>query len=263
MCIPPFHTGFPPLKAPLLRLTLCLCVLLHLACGRKWRSPTETPEVLPTEGLVAWYPFNGNANDESGNGNDGTVYGAALIEDRFGISDKAYSFNGRDNYIIVNSSSSLQPTKEITIAVWLFPLSYPTDAMDGWMGILTKRINENNAPWDSYVISIHKEQYLQFGVNGASDALRLHNMGLYKWIFALGTMSENEVKFYINGRLQSRISRGDNILYSSLSLRIGTLSITRLNPFNGIIDDIRIYNRALSDREILTLYHENGWGYGQ
>ncbi|HPG82084.1 MAG TPA: hypothetical protein PKY55_02320 [bacterium] len=218
---------------------------------------------LPVTGMVAYYPFNGSANDESKNGNDGVVYGAALTEDRFGNTDKAYSFNGRDSYIIVNSSPSLQPTKEITVAVWLLPLSYPTDATDGWMGILTKRINENIAPWDSYVISIHKEHYLQFAVYDSPDALKLQNVELGKWIFALGTMSDNEIKLYINGLLHSRLSRGGDILYSSLSLRIGTLSINRLNPFNGKIDDIRIYNHALSDQEISSLYHEDGWGYGQ
>ncbi|ETR68891.1 MAG: hypothetical protein OMM_04291 [Candidatus Magnetoglobus multicellularis str. Araruama] len=51
------------------------------------------------EGLVAYYPFNGNANDESGNGNHGTVYGAILIEDRFGNKNSAYSFDGIDDYI--------------------------------------------------------------------------------------------------------------------------------------------------------------------
>jgi len=51
------------------------------------------------DGLVAYYPFNGNANDESVNGNHGTVYGATLTTDRFGNTNKAYSFDGVDDYI--------------------------------------------------------------------------------------------------------------------------------------------------------------------
>ena len=51
------------------------------------------------EGLVAHYPFNGNANDESGNGNNGIVYGATLTVDRFGNTNKAYDFNGSTTYI--------------------------------------------------------------------------------------------------------------------------------------------------------------------
>ncbi len=50
-------------------------------------------------GLVAYYPFNGNAKDESGNGNNGSVFGATLTMDRFGNDRSAYEFNGTDNYI--------------------------------------------------------------------------------------------------------------------------------------------------------------------
>ena len=51
------------------------------------------------EGLVAYYPFNGNANDESGNGHHGTVNGATLAEDRFGEDNRSYSFDGENDYI--------------------------------------------------------------------------------------------------------------------------------------------------------------------
>ncbi|CAN5664572.1 hypothetical protein BH11BAC1_BH11BAC1_00100 [soil metagenome] len=53
----------------------------------------QTPPWLPNNGLVAWYPFTGNANDSSGNANDGTVYNAVLTADRFGTSNSAYHFD--------------------------------------------------------------------------------------------------------------------------------------------------------------------------
>ena len=59
---------------------------------REAKSQLET-------GLVAYYPFNGNAIDETGNGNDGTVNGAKLTQDRRGFADKAYVFNGTSDYI--------------------------------------------------------------------------------------------------------------------------------------------------------------------
>ncbi|MBK7031388.1 MAG: hypothetical protein IPH45_20325 [Bacteroidales bacterium] len=58
---------------------------------------------IPTNGLSAWYPFNGNANDLSGNGNDGTVNGATLTTDRFGNPNSAYSFNGTTDFIGINN----------------------------------------------------------------------------------------------------------------------------------------------------------------
>src|ERR1700721_3520704 len=70
-------------------------------------------------GLVAYYPFNGNANDASGNGNNGNVAGATLTADRFGNPNSAYSFNGKSNYIRVPNSDSLQLTNDFTLTAWI------------------------------------------------------------------------------------------------------------------------------------------------
>ena len=59
----------------------------------------QVPSYVPANGLVGWWPFNGNANDESGNGNNGTVNGATLTSDRFGTNNKAYLFDGVDDKI--------------------------------------------------------------------------------------------------------------------------------------------------------------------
>lgn len=59
-------------------------------------------------GLVVYYPFNGNANDESGNGNNGTIYGATLTSNTFDSLNKAFSFNGADNLIQINQNGSLE-----------------------------------------------------------------------------------------------------------------------------------------------------------
>src|SRR5271170_1089907 len=69
-----------------------------------------------TNGLVAYYPFSGNANDASGNGNNGTVYGASLTTDRLGNSNSAYSFDGIGNYI---STADINLSEEATISVWV------------------------------------------------------------------------------------------------------------------------------------------------
>ena len=72
--------------------------------------------------LMGWlhvYPFNGNATDESGNGNNGTVYGATLTTDRFGNANKAYNFNGVNNYIEMPNSPSLNITDQIIISCWI------------------------------------------------------------------------------------------------------------------------------------------------
>src|SRR5579862_6202583 len=74
-----------------------------------------------TNGLVAYYPFNGNAHDQSGNGNDGTVYGASLTTDRFGFLTNAYLFNGANDYIQVGDTPVLTMTNFLTISAWIKP----------------------------------------------------------------------------------------------------------------------------------------------
>ena len=68
-------------------------------------------------GLVAYYPFNGNANDESGNGNNGTVYGATLTDGRFGNTGSAYDFDGIDDYVDIKKQ--LLSNTDFTVGFWL------------------------------------------------------------------------------------------------------------------------------------------------
>ena len=74
---------------------------------------------VPTDGLIAYYPFNGNANDESGNGNDGIIYNAVLTDDMDGNSDSAMKFDGAGDYIRVPLSDSFAINGEVTFSFWL------------------------------------------------------------------------------------------------------------------------------------------------
>ena len=74
-----------------------------------------------SDGLMAYYAFNGNANDESGNGNNGTVNGATLTTDRLGNANNAYSFDGEDDYIKVPNSPSIDVAgNTISITAWVY-----------------------------------------------------------------------------------------------------------------------------------------------
>ena len=72
-----------------------------------------------TNGLVAYYPFNGNADDTSGNGNNGTVIAAVLTTDRLGNANSAYAFNGSTSLITVPDAPSLRVTNDITVSCWV------------------------------------------------------------------------------------------------------------------------------------------------
>jgi len=75
-------------------------------------------------GLMAYYPFNGNANDASGNGNNAVFNNASLTNDRFGNPNSAYSFNGIDNYIRVPNASAINPIGQISLCVFVKPMGF-------------------------------------------------------------------------------------------------------------------------------------------
>jgi len=106
-----------------------------------------------TDGLVAYYPFNGNANDESGNGNNGTVYGATLSNDRFGNIDSAYSFDGVDDYIDIMNSDELNFGEgDFTISSWL---KYPSQegGSHDYSVVIIKAENPN-LPWEGFTFFV-------------------------------------------------------------------------------------------------------------
>ncbi len=87
----------------------------------------QVPSYVPTNGLVGWWPFNGNANDESGNGNNGTVNGATLTADRFGNSSKAYNFDGVNDFI---QSPNQTLTGSVSFSGWYQMSDFNTPGND-------------------------------------------------------------------------------------------------------------------------------------
>ncbi len=104
---------------------------------------------VPTNGLMAWYKFNGNAGDSSGNGNHGTVIGgSSLTADRFNNSNAAYQFNGTSQYIQINSNPTISPANAITINAWI----YPETNSNQWGPVVSKRYASATDPYESYGI---------------------------------------------------------------------------------------------------------------
>ena len=214
-----------------------------------------------TTGLVAYYPFNGNANDESGNGNNGTVNGATLTTDRFGNANSAYSF-GINNANIQIPNSVLNSLAQSTISAWVY-----------WDGntpsiIMAKQHNG----YDSYCIfgigmyssadgqpTIGETGRVYFRAKNYSELLTssaLLEKG--KWTHLLVTLGQ-DAKLFINGSFD-KVATGSNFSIptdlSSTSSNLGAWfwEGKYKGAMNGKLDDIRIYNRALSEAEVKTLY---------
>jgi Concanavalin A-like lectin/glucanases superfamily len=208
-------------------------------------------------GLVAYYPFNGNANDASNNGNNGTVIGATLTADRFGNANKAYSFNGTSDEIDVPNSSTLQITANITISGW-----FKTTNTSHIMGIISKL--EVADPMHSYKMEIYNckaraEFWYNHSIPIGGFAASNDTLTNGKWHHVLAEYDGSFIKLFVDGQLNTETPYTGGMQTNSENLYIGWDQNSYLGDrhFEGSIDDIRIYNRALTEYEIQLLYNEN------
>jgi len=162
---------------------------------------------VPRIGLVGYWPFNSNAKDESANGNNGIVHGAILTTDRYGVSNKAYEFDGIDDFIEINNSDSLNPTKGITLFAWIKPVSF---IGKGNTGIIDKAYYNHSNPYYQYHLGITGDQYPRFPSSFAFSLAIKNNYELLtanqqwipnNWYFVTGTYDGVKMKLFVNGEL--------------------------------------------------------------
>lgn len=223
--------------------------------------------IVPSQGLVAYYPFNGNANDESGNGRNCITYGAVLSMDRFGYANTSYEFDGTDDYL--SSSSTGLPTAERTTSLWFSVNSLsssPASVLFGYGGL--DAFSWTGASWWMYVNS----SIIGVACHCDSPVTPYYTYGssfLAEWQSLIAITSSLGTQLYLNGELvASNATFVNNTIVTNKSMTIGVCvgaygDAPFTNPdvtyFHGKIDDLRIYNRALTEAEILALYHEGGW----
>ena len=205
-------------------------------------------------GLVAYYPFNSNANDESGNGYDGTVNGATLTSDRFGNENSAYSFDGVDDYVKI-TPALFNGMSSLSIFAWVNVSQH----LDGSSIISAGSTTSNSACWE--LLHFNRDTILvaQFGIYGYQS--KLPSIEDSQWHYVGVTFNGSIAYTYYDGII---IGYEENItgqIVATGDVTIGKRAGGGLQ-FHGIIDDIRIYNRALNESEIDSLYHEGGWDTG-
>lgn len=222
------------------------------------------------EGLVAYYPFNGNANDESGNNLHGSVVGSvSFANNRYFESGKAASFAGSGSYIRVADDPRLQLKAKMSLYVEFLPL-------DGSAAMLVGKRTYENGP-QAWGLSINYSTPAQFSVvkqgrcsdnnttsdwsYGFSDNSETVKPGCWNYLVAIfdgGTQT-----IYLNGK---RVLNQPGIGFTEMAgcagtdIRFGTWWSGDPVSFRGILDEIRIYNRVLTESEILRLYKFDGTG---
>ena len=119
----------------------------------------QIPSYVPTNGLVGYWPFNGNANDESGNGNNGTVNGAILTTDRNGNANSAYNFDGNNfTRISVLDSPNLNLTNDFTISSWINGTSF--ESSGGTVRMIVSKAGDNVGNPNGYNYGIWGDESL-------------------------------------------------------------------------------------------------------
>jgi hypothetical protein len=191
-------------------------------------------------------------------GNDGTLYNGSVVcadpptsgagcpkwvDGKFG---KALSFDGVDDYMDISHSDSIMPTSAITVEAWV-----NTQQKDVWQGIVGKNNNTYPYYYGGYWLGITYANTFRFWIDiggtpqtvGSTDIINLNT-----WYHVVGVYDGSTVKIYVDGILKGSTSATGSITAVTTSLRIGyTYDGSR---FNGLIDEVRIYNRALSEEEI-------------
>ena len=234
-------------------------------------TPTLTPAppvALSIPDIVLFYPFNGDATDMSGNHNNGQVNGAVLTTDRFGTPNRAYYFDGVDDSIAFDTSQMPVGVSPRTISAWIKADSFPP-APENFKALGSRATVIGWGKDDTFQLSEmqivdHRLTFHNYNLDRMSTSV----VELGKWYHLVIVYTEQNITLYINGAKEEFDSGPLNTMQGRG--RVGAFSDPTvkselfpngydLSYFHGVIDDIAVYSRALTDEQIMSLYHEGGW----
>jgi gliding motility-associated-like protein len=232
--------------------TICLGSSIRLTIdslfpNRTACSSAQLPEAMKN-GLLAYYPFCGNANNALGAGNNGTIYNATLTTDRFGNANSAYNFNGTNAYIDFGANPAIGPTSTIptSISLWV---------SGGASGNIISKYTNLDASRSYFFFGRSANEYSWVG-NGTNPYIRNTTTPDATWTHyvLVGVAGSNNSKVYRNGVLIATGTLTMNTAMQAVSLLVGRVGASFPGYLNGSVDDIFIYNRELTVAEIQNLY---------
>ena len=223
-----------------------------------------TAQVNLSKGLMAYYPFTGNSNNPSFNN-------ATLTADRFGNANSAYYFDGQSSYIEVPNSASLNAGNTITISAWVKPMGFyagpcqnnfimqkgsSTDIL-GYGLEFSSQGYSNGGTCSLPLDTIHQDFYgpTAYANNYSYQPYIQEN----NWYHIVYSYNGDSTHLYVNNVLKFTTKETFSAFANSSPLFLGKHSSDATYPywFNGVLDDIRIYNRALGADEVDSLYMLN------
>jgi len=207
------------------------------------------------KGLVAYYPLNGNSNDESGNKNDGKILGATFAADKFGKRDNALNFNGIDDCVEIENSPTINITGSLSISCWIYPRR-----AGRWESWISKANNYGTrSQWrfgfgdpapNSFGLTIWNSDWSDLWTN--KKAIPLNT---WSHVLLIADQQYHIVFYYLNGELIDTVKINAEFLGSNDHLFIGYQKDDSVF-FDGLIDEVRIYNRSLNTEEVNTLFKQ-------
>jgi hypothetical protein len=216
---------------------------------------------ISRNGLIAHYPFHGNANDEGCSGKNGTVSGATLTTDRFGIANEAYSFDGVNDVIIVdNVGTEFNPTDAISMSVFVKPLEICGGGTSGNIRIIRKAADGGGGYLLSWCNGTNNK--LEIRLDGSTKVAagidETSLVGGWHHIVVTYNKSTSTAKIYVDNILKlTQPGLTYNFQNSDTKLYIAGSPVAAGDEyFKGALDDIRLYNRELTASEISSLYNE-------
>lgn len=255
-------------------IILCLfCCVSVTSCKKSSTTPPPPPPPVDTidtkTGLIASFDFNGGSlNDNSGNGNNIAFNNAVTTTDRFGKANNAYLFNGTSSYMTVKNSSSLNPSRITMFAIikvngyyagpcggnQILSKGYPYDVNGFYdMGFFDfasncGTINTNN---ESFAAGFGDDIPQGAAAGAGADSVKVKTG---QWYYVAYTYDGSTSNFYVNGQLKDSRTKSITFNPNTYDVFIGKHE----NPpfpyyFNGTIDELRIYNKALSPDVIVEL----------
>lgn len=213
----------------------------------------QVPTYVPTDSLKGWWGFNGNANNESGSGNNLTNYGATLTKDRFGNAASAYFFNGSNYMDIAKPTFTLNPNNSHTYSAWVKVKSYSKIL---WNSVITSGGVESGY-FVSSLSFAPTGQKVVYGLNVAQQGWsELPHSTNYdtNYIHLVAVYNTGNMLLYVNGSLVNTMIYNRGGTSANMPFRIGA-DHSNNQKINGIIDDVGVWNRALTAIEINNLYY--------
>ncbi|MFI6505444.1 LamG-like jellyroll fold domain-containing protein [Nonomuraea typhae] len=220
-----------------------------MAAPHIWSFTTGADAPQPVPGLVAAYGMNEGTgtgvSDSSGQGNAGTSSGTAWVNGKYG---KALSFNGTSSWVTVQDAASLRLTTGMTLSAWVSPAS-----VAGWRSMVGKELNTGGVSYTLYAANGDSvpSGWVQTGPQAPTTVEDLEPLPVNAWSHVALTYDGSALRLFVNGQQTGEAALTGSLYDDGGPLRIGGNQIWQ-EYFSGLIDEVRVYNRAQTAAQIQT-----------